>query len=135
MEPQSDEVGAFVPAPRALLAAESDSLLNGLRHAVKDLIDIVGYPTMCGNPDWTVSHFALVAPAPMGTAILRAMAQLVSKAKTIKSALPLFRENDWRGTPRHPRTPGRLAGGSRCGFAAGRPRLAPMLAAPLLAAC
>jgi len=118
MEPQSDEVGAFVPGPRATQDALGAGILDGLRLAVKDLFDVSGVPTTCGNPDWARTHPAASATAPAVTALLQAGARLVGKTKTVELAFGLTGENVWYGTPRNPRAPDRFPGGSSCGSAA-----------------
>ena len=118
MEPQSDEVGAFVPGPRATMVADRDGALSGLRLAVKDLFDIAGFPTTCGSQDWAASHPTPIATAPTVAALLREGAQLIGKTKTVELAFGLTGENIWHGTPLNPRAPDRFPGGSSCGSAA-----------------
>src|ERR1700742_2676333 len=48
----SREMSAFVPGPRLHVAATGSGTLDGLRFAVKDLIDVAGATTGGGNPDW-----------------------------------------------------------------------------------
>ena len=118
MEPQSDEAGAFVPGPRATLGPLGDGVLDGVRLAVKDLFDVAGVPTTCGNPDWAASHPPAAATAPVVAALLHAGATLVGKTKTVELAFGLTGENVWHGTPLNPRAPDRFPGGSSCGSAA-----------------
>jgi len=118
MEPQSDEVGAFVPGPRATRPAQGSGRLDGTRLAVKDLFDVAGVPTTCGNPDWARTHPPAVTTAPAVAALLQAGAALVGKTKTVELAFGLTGENVWHGTPRNPRAPDRFPGGSSCGSAA-----------------
>jgi amidase len=118
MEPQSDEVGAFVPGPRATLAPLGEGALSGLRLAVKDLFDVAGLPTTCGSPDWARSHPPAAATAPAVSALLQAGARLVGKTRTVELAFGLTGENAWHGTPTNPRAPDRFPGGSSCGSAA-----------------
>ena len=118
MEPQSDAVGAFIPGPRATLEPLVRGVLDGVRLAVKDLFDVAGVPTTCGNPDWARTHPPAVATAPAVVALLQAGAALVGKTKTVELAFGLSGENIWHGTPRNPRAPDRFPGGSSCGSAA-----------------
>jgi amidase len=118
MESKTDEVGAFIPGPRALIDAESEGALNGSRLAVKDLFDLAGIATTCGNPDWALTHPVPAATAPAVTALLRAGARVVGKTKTVEVAFGLTGENIWHGTPLNPRAPDRFPGGSSCGSAA-----------------
>ncbi|MBN9509422.1 MAG: amidase [Alphaproteobacteria bacterium] len=118
MEPQIDELGAFVPGARAILEPTGTGPLNDIRLAVKDIFDIAGFITTCGNPDWTRTHAPSVATAPVVATLLRAGARLVGKTITVELAFGLTGENLWHGTPRNPRAPARFPGGSSAGSAA-----------------
>ena len=118
MEPQSDEVGAFVPGPRAALAPRGRGVLDGLRLAVKDIFDVAGLPVTCGNPDWARTHPAAAGTAPTVAALLHAGAGMVGKTRTVELAFGATGENVWHGTPQNPRVPDRFPGGSSCGSAA-----------------
>ncbi|MGC2433627.1 MAG: amidase family protein, partial [Desulfobaccales bacterium] len=48
------ESGAFVEIVK--LPATAPGPLDGLRFAVKDIIDLAGHRTSCGSPDWAKSH-------------------------------------------------------------------------------
>ena len=117
-EPQADQVGAFVPGSRAERPALASGPLDGVRLAVKDLFDVAGLPTTCGNPDWARTHPSATATAPAVTALLQAGARLVGKTRTVELAFGLTGENVWHGTPLNPRAPDRFPGGSSCGSAA-----------------
>ncbi|MCW3476828.1 amidase [Limobrevibacterium gyesilva] len=123
MQPPSDplgedRVGAFVPGPRATMAATGTGPLDGLTLAVKDLFDVAGALTTFGNPDWARTHPPAPATAPVVAALLEAGARLVGKTKTVELAYGLTGENIWHGTPLNPRAPDRFPGGSSCGSAA-----------------
>ena len=45
-----DAFHAFVPYPPAPVAHATHGPLTGLTVAVKDIFDVVNYPTGCGNP-------------------------------------------------------------------------------------
>ena len=49
-----EESQAFVET--VIMAPKSSGVLTGLRFAVKDLIDLGGYKTSCGNPTWRDTH-------------------------------------------------------------------------------
>ena len=118
MEPQIDELGAFVPGARAILEPTGAGPLSDIRFAVKDMFDIAGFITTYGNPDWTRTHAPSVATAPVVATLLRAGARLVGKTITVELAFGLTGENLWHGTPRNPRAPARFPGGSSAGSAA-----------------
>jgi amidase len=109
--------GAFVPGPRARAAPLGRGPLDGLRLAVKDLIDVAGVVTTGGNPDWAATHAAAERHAPVVQRLLASGATLVGKTVTDELAFSLEGENVHHGTPRNPRSPGRLPGGSSSGSA------------------
>ena len=47
-----DTVGAFVPDGMFRLDGASEGPLAGTTFAAKDIIDVAGRTTSCGNPDW-----------------------------------------------------------------------------------
>lgn len=103
----------------------SDSILvetlalggDGLRVAVKDSLDIAGYPTRGGSP-------ALADASPAETnadvvqALLDADCRIVGKANMHELAYGVTGINGWTGTPHNSFYPGRVPGGSSSGSAA-----------------
>ena len=45
-----------MPGARVRVARTGTGPLDGLRFAVKDLIDVAGMTTGGGNPDWLATH-------------------------------------------------------------------------------
>jgi amidase len=113
-----DNVGAFIPGPRARHAPLGTGRLSGLGFAVKDLFDLAGVVTTYGNPDWARTHPPAIATAPVVLALLQAGARLEGKTKTQELAYGLTGENAWHGTPINPSAPERFPGGSSSGSAA-----------------
>ncbi len=113
-----DFCGAFVPGPRAQVAAMASGPLDGVRLAVKDVFDIAGAPTSYGNPDWERTRGAAPGTAQAVLALLDAGAHVVGKTRTVELAFGLTGENIWHGTPVNPAAPDRFPGGSSCGSAA-----------------
>jgi amidase len=109
--------GAFVPGPRAHAAPLGRGPLDGLRLAVKDLIDVAGVVTTGGNPDWARAQAPAACHADVVRRLLEAGATLVGKTVTDELAFSLEGENAHHGTPCNPRAPGRLPGGSSSGSA------------------
>lgn len=109
--------GAFVPGPRAHAAPLGRGPLDGMRLAVKDLIDVAGVTTGGGNPDWAATHSPAACHANAVQRLLAAGATLVGKTVTDELAFSLEGENAHHGTPRNPRAPGFLPGGSSSGSA------------------
>ena len=117
MNASSSPSGAFVPGPRALREPTGSGVLDGLRVAVKDLIDLGGVPSTCGNPDWAASHVVPREDAPCVAMLRVAGARVVGKTVTDELAFSLEGENAFHGTPRNPAAPDRLPGGSSSGSA------------------
>ncbi len=118
MRAPSFDSGAFVPGPVCEREPSGAGPLDGLRLAVKDLINVGGAITGGGNPDWAASHAPALHDAPCVAALRAAGARVVGKTLTDELAFSLEGENGFYGTPRHPLDPDRLPGGSSSGSAA-----------------
>ncbi|HLN10140.1 MAG TPA: amidase [Xanthobacteraceae bacterium] len=113
----TDAYGCFVPGPRCVREPTGHGALSGLSFAVKDLIDVAGWPTGGGNPDWLASHPPAETSAPAIEALLAAGARLAGKTVTDELAFSLEGVNAHYGTPLNPACPDRLPGGSSSGSA------------------
>jgi amidase len=91
--------------------------LDGLSFAVKDLIDIGGHKTGCGNPSWRYSHPPATVNAVCVEQLLTAGARCVGKTVIDELAFSLLGENHFYGTPLNPKAPDRVPGGSSSGSA------------------
>jgi amidase len=109
------EGGAFVESFE--VSQTSSGPLDGLSFAVKDLIDVEGHPTGCGNPTWLQTHPPASANAVCVEQLLGAGARCVGKTVTDELAFSLLGENHFYGTPLNPRAPDRVPGGSSSGSA------------------
>ncbi len=112
-----DPLGAFVPGVELRLDGAAEGPLSGLTFAAKDIFDIAGHVTGCGNPDWARTHPAATATAPAVQVWLDAGARLVGKTVTDELAYSLNGQNFHYGTPANSNAPGRIPGGSSCGSA------------------
>jgi amidase len=112
-----DTLGAFVPGAILRRAARGAGPLSGLSFAAKDLFDIAGVITGCGNPDWAATHEPAAANAWAVDALLDAGATLHGKTITDEISLGLLGINKFYGTPLNPRAPDRVPGGSSSGSA------------------
>ncbi|MBR0849116.1 amidase [Bradyrhizobium diazoefficiens] len=112
-----DRLGAFVPGPVIHRLPHSSGPLSGLSFSVKDLFDLAGGVTGCGNPDWAATHGAAEANAWAVDALLGAGASLTGKTITDEISLGLLGINRFYGTPLNPRAPDRVPGGSSSGSA------------------
>jgi amidase len=110
------ESGAFVEVMELEPAASGP--LDGLRFAVKDVIDLGGYQTGCGNPDWARTHPVAAANAVCVDLLLLNGACCVGKTVCDELAFSLEGENYFFRTPLNPRAPERVPGGSSSGSAA-----------------
>lgn len=91
-----------------------DGLLSDLTFAVKDLIDIAGQPTSCGNPDWLNTHPPATTTAVCVDHLLDQGATCIGKTISDELAFSLYGENYFYGTPINPE---RVPGGSSSGSA------------------
>ncbi|WP_282606811.1 amidase [Pelagibius sp. Alg239-R121] len=112
-----DSLGAFLPDSNVNLAGADDGPLRGVTFAAKDIYDIAGHVTGCGNPDWAQSHAAATMTAPAVQRLLDAGAYLVGKTITDELAYSLNGQNHHYGTPSNSNAPGRIPGGSSSGSA------------------
>jgi amidase len=86
--------------------------------AVKDIFDVAGYVTGCGNVEKMADGAPAAASAPCVQRLLDAGAEFVGKTHTAELAFSLDGRNSRLGTPRNPAAPGRVPGGSSSGSAA-----------------
>lgn len=110
-----EESGAFVES--LTIEPYKPGRLSGLRFAVKDIIDLAGRMTSCGNPHWAKTHTPAAANALCVDQLLNAGALCIGKTVTDELAFSLHGENHFYGTPLNPRAPGRVPGGSSSGSA------------------
>ncbi len=109
------ESGAFVEVVD--LGPVASGPLDGLSFVVKDLIDIGGHKTGCGNPTWRDTHPVATANAVCVEQLLGAGARCVGKTVSDELAFSLLGENHFYGTPLNPKAPDRVPGGSSSGSA------------------
>lgn len=110
-----EESGAFVEI--FTLEPTGTGVLNGLKFAVKDLIDMKGHITGCGNPSWRDTHPSASAHAICVEQLLSAGAQCIGRTITDEMAFSLIGENYFYGSPLNPCAPERVTGGSSSGSA------------------
>jgi len=109
---------AFVPYPAAPVAHAVSGPLAGLTFAVKDLIDVAGYPTGGGNPLLLAVSGVKTSTAPTVQTLLDAGARFVGKTHTDELAFSMNGKNAHFGTPVNGGAPERIPGGSSSGSAA-----------------
>lgn len=117
MSSTTDErINAFIS--RFTIAGAATGPLAALTFGAKDLFDIAGRITGCGNPDWARTHGAATLTAPAVHALLDAGATLAGKTHTDELAYSLMGVNAHYGTPLNSAAPDRVPGGSSSGSAA-----------------
>ena len=110
-------LNAFCPDNDAYLAGTTGGPLGGLTFAAKDIFDIAGHVTGCGNPHWKATHGPAESNAWVVQRLVDAGATMVGKTITDELTRGIFGENMHYGTPVNPRAPGRVPGGSSSGSA------------------
>lgn len=89
---------------------------TGPRLAVKDVIDVAGWPTGAGHPRWLETHGPAERDAE-AVARLRTEFTVIGKTHTDELAYSLAGTNAHYGTPVNPAAPDRIPGGSSSGTA------------------
>ncbi|MCU1493202.1 MAG: amidase [Acidimicrobiaceae bacterium] len=112
-----DELGAFVPGARTVVAGTPGGELAGLRFVAKDLFDVAGARTGAGSPEFLADAPVAARHAPAVAALLAGGADLVGKTVTDELAFSLFGTNAHYGMPHNTAAPGRVPGGSSSGSA------------------
>ncbi len=93
-----------------------DGPLSGYTLAVKDIFDIAGLPTQCGNPGKNHESAASIT-APSVQKLLDSGATFIGKTQTDELAFSLMGQNSHYPFPINPKAPGRVTGGSSSGSA------------------
>ena len=106
---------AFVE--RFVIEPTADGELRRATFAVKDLFDVAGHRTGCGNPTWAATHPPASSNAAIVQLLLQSGARLVGKTRTDEMAYSIEGRNSHEGAPRNPAAPERLTGGSSSGAA------------------
>jgi amidase len=112
-----DHLNAFCKDTGAYLQGAPDGPLSGLTFAAKDILDVAGYVTGVGNPDWKETQPAADKTAWTVQTLVDSGATMAGKTITDELTRGIFGENAHYGTPTNPRAPGRVPGGSSSGSA------------------
>jgi amidase len=115
---KSDPVNAFLAYEPVAVASANSGPLKGLTFAVKDIYDVVGYPTGGGNPVKQEESPIHTVNAPIVAAMLDAGARFVGKTQTDELTFSLNGQNRHFPQPINARAKGRITGGSSSGSAA-----------------
>jgi amidase len=109
-------MNAAAKSPDAIFVSRFELGGSGPRVAIKDSIDIAGYPTQCASAVFANAPAAL-RHATVVQALLDGGCRLVGKTNMHELAYGVTGINRWTGTPRNPRCPDRVPGGSSSGSA------------------
>lgn len=110
-------VGPWLPDEGPPVPHAPDGPLAGRSFGVKDIIDVAGRRTGCGNPDRLADAAPAPRHAPVVAALLAAGARYAGKTRTVELAFSLDGRNEHEGTPVNGAAPGRIPGGSSSGSA------------------
>ncbi|WP_353644801.1 amidase [Mesorhizobium sp. WSM2239] len=113
-----DPFNAFLDLPQVPVPHAKSGSLAGLRLAVKDIFDVAGYRTGCGNPQRHEEAAPAEKTASAVQVILDAGAEFVGKTQTDELAFSLMGQNAHFSHPVNPAAPDRVTGGSSSGSAA-----------------
>lgn len=98
------------------LVVETHKRGPGPTVAIKDSLDVAGWPTRCGS-----RAFEAAPPAQRNATVVQSLLdagwQVVGKTVLHELAFGVTGINDWAGTPINPQAPERIAGGSSSGSA------------------
>lgn len=113
-----DRLNAFLDLPEVPVSNAQSGPLAGLTLGVKDIFDVAGYKTGCGNPQkqWEAAPARETAPAVQ--MLLDAGARFVGKTQTEELAFSMLGQNAHFPHPVNPAAPGRVTGGSSSGSVA-----------------
>jgi amidase len=107
-----------MPYPAVGVEHSTTGPLNGLKFAVKDVFDVVGYPTSAGNPLWLAQSGIKNESAQPVVDLLAAGASFCAKTVTDEFAYSIIGDNAHFGAPINASAESRFTGGSSSGSAA-----------------
>ena len=113
-----DRLNAFLDLPAVSVASAKSGPLAGLRLGVKDIFDVAGYVTGCGNPDKAENDPPAAKTAPAVQMLLDAGALFAGKTQTEELAFSMIGQNVHFPHPVNPSAPDRVTGGSSSGSVA-----------------
>lgn len=115
---RSDPFNAFMDFDGPAIAPKQSGPLSGCTLAVKDIFDVAGYRTGCGNPQKYDEAEPAERTAPAVQVLLDAGAEFIGKTQTEELAFSLTGDNAHYPRPINPAAPERFTGGSSSGSVA-----------------
>ena len=113
-----DRLNAFLDQPQVAVPSAQSGRLEGLKLGVKDIFDVAGYKTGCGNPDKTAEAKIAERTMPAVQMLLDQGARFAGKTQTDELAFALMGINTHFSSPVNSAAPDRVTGGSSSGSAA-----------------
>jgi amidase len=113
-----DSLNAFLDYSQVAVSNAQSGPLAGLGLGVKDIYDVAGYRTGCGNLDAYAQGSPAARSAPAVQMILDAGAHFLGKTQTDEFAFSLMGQNAHFSQPVNSAAPNRVTGGSSSGSAA-----------------
>lgn len=113
-----DSFNALITKAEIAPAPSVNGALQGATLAVKDIYDVAGMKTGCGNPQILAESVAAEKSAPVVEKLLAAGAKVIGKTQTDELAFSLMGQNSHFPYPINPAAPDRVTGGSSSGSAA-----------------
>jgi amidase len=113
-----DSFNALITKAEIAPAPSVNGALQGATLAVKDIYDVAGMKTGCGNPQILAESVAAEKSAPVVEKLLAAGATVIGKTQTDELAFSLMGQNSHFPYPINPAAPDRVTGGSSSGSAA-----------------
>jgi amidase len=118
MSRANDPYNAFLDYPEASVSNSESGPLAGLTLGVKDIFDVAGYHTGCGNPRKLAESPVAARSASCVQRLLDSGARFIGKTVNDELVFSLFGQNVHFPLPINPKAPDRYTGGSSCGSAA-----------------
>ena len=115
---RTDPFNAFMDTDGPAIEVKPGGPLTGCTLAVKDIFDVAGYRTGCGNPHKQAEAEPAKETAPAVQALLDAGAEFIGKTQTEELAFSLTGDNAHYPRPINPAAPDRMTGGSSSGSVA-----------------
>ncbi|MCP4316776.1 MAG: amidase [Hyphomicrobiales bacterium] len=115
---RTDPFNAFMDIDGPAIEPKPGGPLSGCTLAVKDIFDVAGYKTGCGNPQKLEETAPARTTAPAVQVLLDAGAEFIGKTQTEELAFSLTGDNAHYPRPINPAAPDRVTGGSSSGSVA-----------------
>src|SRR5690606_16438361 len=110
MQKMRDHLNAFIDLDEVPVESAAEGPLAGLTLGVKDIFDVAGYVTGCGNPDRFDEGEPASRTAPAVQKLLDAGARFIGKTQTEELAFSMIGQNVHFPHPVNPAAPYHVTG-------------------------